>query len=702
MRRRSQAQDLRGRSRAPASAADGRLASARDSSGAGGDRARVGPTVTGRKLANALALTLLVTLLSGAPAGAQTVPTATPPTQGALYPDGQGDRYLLGGQWLFQADPGNVGVQNGWWRASASTAGWSAVTVPNSYNAGDLSTASMNGSVGWYRRDFTLPPNAFAASVPARFRSWIVRFESVNYHATVWLNGRQIGHHDAAYLPFEFAMQGMHAGVNTLVVRVDDRRTAASLPPGPSGGWWNFGGINREVYLRAVQRADLSVVQVRPVLPCPTCAATIQEQATVTNPTAAPQTVALTGVYGGRRLDFGGHTIPAHGTWVAHAQTVLRTPHLWSPGDPHLYQATLRLTDASRHLLEGYFTNSGVRSVAVNSSGQVLLNGRVLNARGFSIHEQNITTGAALTTPQLQALVGAARQVGATIIRAHYPLNPQIEQLADQDGILLWSEVPVYQVQTDYLRQPAWLQVAHGILRDNILNNQNHPSVLLWSIGNELVSPPNDAERSYISGAAALAHQLDPTRPVGMAITDWPGVPCQSAYAPLDVIGFNDYFGWFDAGGGTTDDRDALGPFLDSLHACYPNKGLMITEFGFEANRVGPVEERGTYAFQADAAQYHLNVFASKPYISAAMWWAMNTFAAHPGWTGGDPLGSPPFVQKGAIDQYGNPTPLFSVLQAIYTSTPQLGPPPRGPAAGHRRRATRHRSGAPPRSGPPL
>jgi beta-glucuronidase len=213
------------------------------------------------------------------------------------------------------------------------------------------------------------------------------------------------------------------------------------------------------------------------------------------------------------------------------------------------------------------------------------------------------------------------------------------------------------------------------MLQTNILTNQNHPSVLLWSIANELTTPPDDAEARYIAGAAQLAHQLDPTRPVGMAISDWPGVACQAAYAPLDVIGFNDYFGWFDAGGGSTDDPDQLSPFLDGLHACYPSKALMITEFGFEGNRNGPAEERGTYQYQIAAAAFHLGVFASKPYISGAMWFAMQTFAAHPGWGGGDPFPSPPFVQKGEIDLDGNPVqPLFSTIQSIYTSTVQVSP----------------------------
>jgi beta-glucuronidase len=626
-----------------------------------------------------LVATIMALAVASAPAAAQPGPVyaATPPTFGALYRDGPTDRWLLGGTWLYRADPTNVGVAAGWWRDVAATSGWAPVTVPNSFNAGDFSSASMNGSVGWYRRDFTVPKGAFASYVPARSRSWIIRFESVNYTATVWLNGRKIGTHAGAYLPFEFDLSGVRSGVNRLMVRVDNRRNGSSLPPGPSGGWWNFGGINQEVYLRSVQAADMSPVVIRPILPCSTCAATVQEQVSVRNVTGAAQTVVLQGSYGSAKLNFGGHTIAPGATWVAQASVTIRSPHLWAPGSPYLYRAGLTLSDAHGRKLEGYVDYSGIRTITVTPTGQLLLNGRVLDLRGFDLHELNVQTGAALSSTQLAAFVGWVRELGGGIIRAHYPLNPEIEEMADRDGILLWSEIPVYQVNPSHLTQQSWLNFAHGMLRTNILTNENHPSVLVWSIANELSTPPPDAEARYIAAAAALAHQLDPTRPVGMAISDWPGVACQSAYAPLDVIGFNDYFGWFDAGGGSTDDADALSPFLDSLHACYPNKSLMITEFGFEGNRSGPIEERGTYQYQTAAAAFHLGVFASKPFISAAMWFALQDFPARPGWGGGDPFPDPPFVQKGEIDLFGNPVqPLFSTIQSIYTSTVQIGAAP--------------------------
>ena len=221
--------------------------------------------------------------------------SASPPTKGAWYSDGQSGRYLLGGTWLYRADTSDVGLAQGWWRNVASTAGWSTTTIPNAYNAGDFSQTSMNGYVGWYRRDFTLPAGAFASYVPKASRQWIIRFESVNYRATVWLNGREIGSHAGAYLPWELDLTGLRSGVNRLVVRVDNRRTAGDLPPGPGGQWWNYGGILREVYLRAVQTADLSQVQIQTLHRCPKCDADIVEQVLVRNVTGSRQKVALSG-----------------------------------------------------------------------------------------------------------------------------------------------------------------------------------------------------------------------------------------------------------------------------------------------------------------------------------------------------------------------------------------------------------------------
>jgi beta-glucuronidase len=140
------------------------------------------------------------------------------------------------------------------------------------------------------------------------------------------------------------------------------------------------------------------------------------------------------------------------------------------------------------------------------------------------------------------------------------------------------------------------------------------------------------------------------------------------------VLGVNDYFGWYVGPSGQIFDRTRLPGYLDHLRACYPKQALMVTEFGAEANRDGPPEEKGTYAYQQDFVNYHLGVFAARPWLSGAIYWALDEFWVRPGWDGGDPRPQPPIFQKGLISYDGVPKPAFADVQRWYTQTPPLVP----------------------------
>src|SRR5262249_5448190 len=150
--------------------------------------------------------------------------------------------------------------------------------------------------------------------------------------------------------------------------------------------------------------------------------ATIREQVAVRNVTGARQKVSLRGTYGPARLNFGSATIAPHATWTARAMGHVPHPSLWAPGHPKLYAGTLALSDSKGRHLGGYFTWSGIRTVTVTPDGRLELNGRLLNLRGVNLHEQTLSGGAALTVAQTAQEVSWAQQLGATIIRAHYPV----------------------------------------------------------------------------------------------------------------------------------------------------------------------------------------------------------------------------------------------------------------------------------------
>jgi beta-glucuronidase len=618
---------------------------------------------------------LLVALatLALAPAAA----SADTPTRKTLYADGPTGRHLMGGEWLFRLDKDDVGLKQRFQRQT-SRAGWSPVQVPHAWNVGDDSPESMGGSTGWYRKDFSLPSAASALD-------WAVRFESVNYRSRIWLNGRPVGTNKGAYIPFEFLLSNLkRRGTNRLVIRVDSRRRPTDFPPSgltttgaPTGGWWNYGGILREVYLRRIDRIDWRRVRVTPELRCGTCAAAVKVEAELRNVSGRTVSGRVTRRLANQRLNLGSVSLGPRSVTKRTTTVRIARPRLWSPDTPNLYRVRLSVTGGGR-TLAGYALNTGIRSIKVSGDGHLLLNGKRLNIRGLGLHEDSKEKGFAVGNDLREKLVDEAKQLGATTIRTHYPMHPYTHELADRKGLLIWSEIPVYAVKTRYLVKRTVRELAAKELTKNIETFGNHPSVLLWSIANELSSRPGPVQSQYIRRAAAQAKRLDPSRPVGIAVAGYPSSGCQPEYGPLDVIGVNVYFGWYPGANGSLFDRRGLSPFLDAVRACYPNKALMVTEFGAEANREGPVEEKGTWAFQRDYVNYNLATFATKPYLSGAMYWALNEFRVRPHWDGGNPRPQSPIHQKG-LTKYGTfeRKPAWADTQKWFLETDQLG---KGPA----------------------
>jgi beta-glucuronidase len=614
-------------------------------------------------------LALIAAALVLLPAAASAAPASL--KQRALYEGGPTGRYLVDGQWLFQTDPAKGASSL---PSRSSTSGWKKIKVPYAWNATDTSTDSFNGGVGWYRKDFKLPSSS------KRYH-WVLRFESVNYRSKIYLNGKLIGKNTGAYLPFEVRVPDgrlRRGGTNRLVVRVDSKRQAWDFPPSglsvtgdPRGGWWNYGGILREVYLRQINGVDFTTVDVQPTLDCAKCAAKVNYKATLRNYDTKSRKVSVTARLGAQTVRLGTATVGAKSFASFKRSVTVKRPKLWSPKRPYLYNTSVTATGGDARL-QGYAVKTGIRSIKV-SGGRMLLNGKPLNFRGFGMHEDWPGLGFAIGNKQRKQQIDWARQAGASMLRSHYPLHPYYYEQLDKLGMLAWVEVPVYSIKTQYLKRVEVRKLAARELESAVETNRNHASVMVWSVGNELSSKPGPVQADYIRRAVAGAKKLDPTRPVGLAVAGYPVAGCQAEYGPLDVIGINEYFGWYAGPGGIIGDQTLLSDYLDSVRECYKDKAIVITEVGAEANRDGPVEERGTNQFQAAFADYHFDVYATKPWLSGALWWTLQEFLVRPNWEGGNPQPNPPLHQKAPITYDGKFKLAFSTLQRIFRSTVQWG-----------------------------
>jgi beta-glucuronidase len=569
------------------------------------------------------------------------------PPERALYNDAPNGMFLLDRGWTTRADPGDVGVRRKWQRP-AMTVGFKPVAVPNAFNATDLSRRSFAGSVQWYRVRFAAPQVDGA--------QWRLRFESVNVQATVWLNGVRLGSHRGAYLPFELPAS-LRPGDNTLVVRVDSRGTANDLPPANRPrGWWNFGGILREVYLRAVKTFDLTNLYVSAP---PGDPARAHVTATLSNRSSTPLPAFATIRVDGpaafsteQTVDAG--TIPAGESRPLETTVEIPSPQLWTPATPNLYRVTVTLPGGQTTT-----AHFGVRDWSIRRDGRIRLNGQPLVLRGASFHEQTARHGAALTPADRDELVRELHAIGANFARQHYPPHPALLEAFDREGIVFWEQIPVWRVRERQLRSARFRGTALTALRNAILRDRNHASVVAWSVSNETLRG-GPAEAAYFRAARKLVNGLDSTRLLAADKSLRPLDDLPRTYRLLDAIGINDYVGWY---GGRT---SQLPGDLAAVRRRFPSQALVVTEFGAEANRSGPASQKGTYAFQSRLLAQHLGVFDKTPSLSGALVWVLRDFAARPGWTGGNPRPRPPFLFKGLFRRDGSPKPAAAIVRRSF------------------------------------
>ena len=630
---------------------------------------------------------------SGTPAPQQPPPSPPPPELKVERPggkplirEGQIDRQLLGGTWYFRQDDTfpPVGAAQGWY-AQRDLTGWSAINVPHNWNAQD--TLFNKSSVGWYRKELTLPQAPTKRE--RKLELWKVRFEGSNYRTKVWLNGKVIGG-QIGFFPFEADLSGLKKGRNTLVVQVSSLRSNTDLThwrPAAfngfgSGGWWNFGGLSREVYVRHVDTVDVEHVHVLPRLRRLRGPAKVEVRAQIRNITTTDRDVTLALNIAGERILTDSQTVRAGATRELSTTFTIERPKLWQPGRPSLYDLSVAaITDGERK--STYRVTFGVKKLEVASGGRLLLNGRRLNLRGASIHEDDKEEGAALSPGTRRQLVGRLRSLGGTVTRSHYPLHPAFIEAFDRAGILYWVQAPVYQIPNT-----LWGRVGPAAERAALLtvrNNMNHASILTWSLANEPAGNRPElgafgsALQSYIKDTSTAVREMDDTHLIAIDRQSRVGEPLSDpAFRYLDVLGVNEYFGWYDSYRAdlvrppTT--IDELPGFLDQLHAANPELPLVITEFGAEASRRGPVEQPGSEEFQRKFVSDHIAVHASKPYIYGSIHWALRDFRVDPTWLGGAPpeWATPPWHNKSPINEDNGRKLSYFAIQKLWRKTRPL------------------------------
>lgn len=512
------------------------------------------------------------------------------------------------------------------------------LNVPGDWNTQKRELFYYEGTI-WYRRKIDF------AGLAAGQRAFL-RFGAVNYRADVYLNGKKIGMHIGGYTPFTIEVTGkLTNGVNSLVVRVDNKRSRDGVPT-LNTDWWNYGGITRDVTL--VVTPGAFIANHRVWLESETSRAisgTVQIDGA-----GAGETVQLAIPELGEDL-----TATTDGSGLASFHFTPDQLQLWSPDSPKLYDVRIS------HGQDSVAERIGFRTVRAEGRS-ILLNGKPVFLRGICIHgEFPLHGGGRITKPeQARQLLKWAKELGCNFVRlAHYPHPEAMTRLADEMGIMVWSEVPVYWT-INWTNEDTYLN-AQSQLSDNIGRDDNRASIIIWSLANE--TPVSDARTHFLTRLAVRARSLDTTRLLSAAMEQHakPGVTNVSVVEdPLanvvDVVAFNEYVGWYD---GLPDKCARM-----SWEIPY-NKPLFISEFGGDAKYGyhGDQSQRWTEEFQANLYRQTLPMLDRIPGLDGFSPWILVDFRSPkrplPGIQDG-------FNRKGLISSDGKKKMAFYVLQDYY------------------------------------
>lgn len=505
--------------------------------------------------------------------------------------------------------------------------------VPGDWNTQSDKLFFYEGTI-WYKKsfDYERKPNT----------RLFVYFGAANYRADVYLNGEKLGQHVGGFTPFNFEITKLVRDTgNFLVVKVDNRRSRDAVPTMMTD-WWNYGGLTRGVklveapatfvhdYFIQLQKGSRNRVGGWVKL----AGDKLAQRVTIRIPDANINRSFTTDAKGFVAIDFAADL------------------SLWSPENPKLYDVVIEAET------DQVLDRIGFRTIETRGK-EILLNGRPIFLRGVCLHEEApVRGGRANSREDALKLLGWAKELGANFVRlAHYPHNEFMVREADRMGILVWSEIPVY--WTILWENPETFENARNQLSEMIVRDQNRASVVIWSVANE--TPLSDARLTFLKNLVSHARGLDSTRLLSAAMErHYINPTTQMIDDPLgeylDVLGCNEYVGWYD---GLPAKADRL-----EWRSKY-DKPLIMSEFGADAlfGHHGDAAARWTEEYQEDLYKHQIAMLKRIPFLRGTAPWILTDFRS--------PRRPLPGIQdywnrKGLISNGGEKKKAFYVMQQWY------------------------------------